>query len=259
MQGEEAQTRAVDEPTPRSGRDGHAARASERQQLLRWVAGLGAVTAEALAYSRDISEAAARGRLQALVDEGVMRAARPLRERPTLYAVTLASMLVGTRRALDPCRITPVTAPHLIACAAVAAGLERGFPRHLLRGERDLRLEEREHGALLASAALASDRGGPPRLHRPDFVLWPRQATRGEALPIAVEVELTVKGRGQLSAICDVWARCRLVAGVLYLVTPEVERALQRALARTHAGGRVVAVPLRCLPGPIARFVPSDA
>src|SRR5205807_7406762 len=135
----------------------------------------------------EITPAAARGRLQAAVAEGLLAAVRPLHRRPALYTVTSEGMKAAGQRGLDPCRVSPGNARHLIACAAAAAGLERCYPEHRVRGERELRREEREHGARLASAALGRGPDGQPRLHRPDLVLWPRQGDGG--LPIAVEVE----------------------------------------------------------------------
>jgi hypothetical protein len=78
-------------------------------------------------------------------------------------------------------------------------------------------------------------------------------------LPVAVEVELTLKSQRRLHAICKAWARCDLVAGVLYLCAPGVERPLCRAIERTHAEMRVVALPIESLSGPIATAIPSTA
>src|SRR5207237_5477139 len=118
---------------------------------------------------------------------------------------------------LQPCRVSPANALHLIACAAVAAGLERCYPDHSVMGERELRRQERARGAPLASARVGSGPAGEQPLHRPDLVLWP--AAAGGGLPVAVEVELAVKAPRRLAAICRGWARCREVAGVLYLAT----------------------------------------
>jgi hypothetical protein len=87
--------------------------------------------------------------------------------------------------------------------------------------------------------------GGGAMLHRPDLVLWPRAAA-GE-LPVAVEVELTRKAAPRLTAICRAWARCRAVAGVLYLAPPDVHGALERAIEQARAGERVIVVPLDAL------------
>jgi hypothetical protein len=143
--------------------------------------------------------------------------------------------------------VSPSNANHLIACAAVAAALERCYPHHRVVGERELRRDEREHGRPLASAQLGALHGGDGLLHRPDLVLWPTDPDGG--LPVAVEVELTVKASRRLVAICRGWARCRTVEGVLYLAPKDVERALARAVAQAQAHERVAVVPLDALPG----------
>jgi hypothetical protein len=134
---------------------------------------------------------------------------------------------------------------HLIMCARAAAALERGYPDHRVLGERELRRDEHQRGAPLASARVGKKPDGGPLLHRPDLVLWPTAAEPG--LPVAVEVELTIKAPRRLAEICRAWERCRCVAGVLYLATPEVERALERALEEAQAGERIVVVPLTAL------------
>jgi hypothetical protein len=231
---------------------------SERDAIVRWAASLGAVTAESLAERLDLTIASARARLLALERGKLLRRHRPLSDRPALYAVTRSGLRVAGVRGLDPCRVSPSNALHLIECANVAALLERCYPDHLVLGERELRREEREQGRTLASAELGADPRGEPRRHRPDLVLWPDEG-RGE-LPVAVEVELTLKAPERLLRICRAWARARCVAGVLYLAPPEVERALIRAIDRVHAEGRVVVAPLDALSSRLAeRTVSSGA
>jgi hypothetical protein len=113
-------------------------------------------------------------------------------------------------------------------------------------GERELRRDERERGAELASARLCPGPDGTRQIHRPDLVLWPDLADEG--MPVAVEVELSVKAPRRLADICRAWARCRCVAGVLYLVAPQVRGALERAIAEAQAGERIVVVGLDSLP-----------
>jgi hypothetical protein len=151
---------------------------------------------------------------------------------------------------------------HSIACAEAAAALERCYPDHRVLGERELRRDERERGAALASARLGTSPAGGPLLHRPDLVLWPNRADDG--LPVAVEVELTIKSPRRLADICRAWARCRCVAGAVYLAPPEVEQAVERAARAVDAGERIAIVPLDAVthPQPVAaapseRTIPS--
>lgn len=238
----------------------------DRTAIVRWAAGLGAVTAEAVAVHLGVSPASARGRLRAAEGERLLKRCRPLTGHPALYTVTRAGLRKADVRGLDPCSVSASNALHLIECARAAAALERCYPNHRVQGERELRGEERDGHCALASAELGvrvrGDRSEIGRQrHRPDLVLWPLDPDGG--LPVAVEVELTVKAPERLAAICRAWARSRCVAGVLYLATPKIERAVQRAIDRAHAHERVVVVPLDALPvrraEPAERTVPSSA
>ena len=102
-------------------------------------------------------------------------------------------------------------------------------------------------GRPLASAKLATSHGVQGRLHRPDLVLCPHDPDGG--LPLAVEVELTIKSPERLVEICRAWARCRTIAGVIYFAPEDVQRALRRAVAKVRAFEQVVIVPLDSLLG----------
>ncbi len=217
----------------------------ERASILRWTARMGAVTAEALAGRDASSVSSARSRLLAAARAGLLTRQRPLAGQPSLYTVTRAGLRACGLRGLDPCRVTVSNAMHLIVCAKVAAALESCYPDHRVLGERELRAEERERGVTLASSSIGTASRGRALLHRPDLVLWPGVCDGG--LPVAVEVELTIKAPRRLTDICLAWARCRCVAGVMYLAAPEVEPALARAIARAWAGERIVVVPLDAL------------
>lgn len=220
----------------------------ERVAIMQWTARMGAVTDEALADRLDVTVASARGRLQVLQRAGWLSRKRPLAEQPALYTATRAGLRIAALQGLDPCRVSASNANHLIVCAWVAAALERCYPDHLVLGERELRRDERERGVPLASTRLGIGPDGGPLLHRPDLVLWPDGSDEGDGLPVAVEVELTVKAPRRLVDICRSWARCRCVAGVLYLAPPEVQRALDRAIDQARAGERIAVVPLEALP-----------
>jgi hypothetical protein len=257
---------------PPSAGDSRHRQTPERLAIVRWAAGLGAVTAEAGAVRLGVTVASARGRLLGAVREGLLARHRPLTAHPTLYVATRTGLRAAGVRDIEPCLVSATNAVHLIECAHVAAALERCYPDHRVQGERELRREEREQGRALASPELAvgarADRSGSGRSelgrqrHRPDLVLWPRDPGAGP--PVAVEVELTVKAPERLAEICRAWARTRQVAGVLYLAPPDVERALLRAIERVRAHDRVIVVPLEALPnGPAdasgERTVPSGS
>lgn len=219
-----------------------------RRALLRWAAGLGAVTAEAVAARECASLPSARGRLAAAEREGTMRAWRPLRDRPTLYTVTRAGLRAAGAAGLAPARVSPGSALHAIACARAAASLAGAFPALSVLGEPELRRRERELGRPLAVVRGGAPGAMPRRRHRPDLLLLDgRGGSAAGASAVAVEVELTVKAPERLAAICLAWARSREVAGAVYLASPEALAAVQRAVAAAGAGGRIAAVALDAL------------
>ncbi len=224
----------------------------ERVAIVRWAAQMGAVTAEALAVREQVSLASARGRLLAATRAGLLLRQRPLVAQPALFSATRAGMRSAGVRGLQPARVSAANAQHTIVCAGAAAALERTYPGHEVMGERELRREEHERGAPLASAVLGSAPDGTRLLHRPDLVIWPRDACR---LPVAVEVELTIKAPRRLLAICRAWARCSCVDGVLYIAPMEVRRALERAIEGAQASERISLIT----PGALGLAPPSDS
>jgi hypothetical protein len=223
----------------------NTAPAAARAEIVCWTAGLGAITAESLAIRLQVSIPSARARLLVAQRERLLVRQRPLVDRPALYTVTRRGLRAVSARGLDPARVSAGGAAHLIECARVAAMLERGYPDHRVAGERELRRDEREQGRALASAELGADSHGRLLPHRPDLVLWPHDSHVG--LPVAIEVELTVKAPDRLLRICRGWARARCIAGVVYLAAPAVERALTRAVEGARAHERIAIVPLDAL------------
>jgi hypothetical protein len=226
----------------------------EREALVQWTAGLGATTAEALALRLDVSLHSARARLHGACRAGLLAAHRL--GGPALFTVTPAGLRACARPGLA-CRVNPTSARHLAVCARVAAALERCYPECEVLGERLLRAEERHAPPIaarlargaggLSGAGGAGDAGGAGALHRPDLVLLPSSPEDG--LPVAIEVELTIKAPLRLREICLAWARCHCVAGVLYIAPPEVQRAMQRAIERARAESTVVVLPFEAIPG----------
>ena len=98
---------------------------------------------------------------------------------------------------------------------------------------REVHVAEFEAGGPLASAELGRLPDGRPRLRRADLVLMPGEPDGRR--PVAVEVELAVKGARRLEAICRAWARCRLVESVRYYASPAAARAVARAVERVQA------------------------
>ncbi|HEX4466402.1 MAG TPA: hypothetical protein VH025_04385 [Solirubrobacteraceae bacterium] len=217
----------------------------EQSAVIRWTAAIGAITAEALAETHQISAASARARLGVAARQRLLRRNRPLTEVPTLYSVTAAGLAAAGLDGFAACRISAANCQHTAACVHAAAELQRRYPDRRVSGERELRLEERRAQRPVASAIVRGGMHGAT-LHRPDLVLWPREHDCER--PVAVEIELTIKSPRRLEAICRAWSRSRVVAGVVYFAPPDVERALTRAIHSARAEHQIAVLALETLP-----------
>jgi hypothetical protein len=216
---------------------------SERQStLIRWCAGLGAVTADSLAIHDRSTLASARGRLADAERHQLVSAWRLLRAQPTIYTVTQRGLRLAGMSGVEPSRVSPGGARHAILCCAAAVDLERAYPDRLVLGEPSIRSLERERSRPFAQIGRFAARSGAKVRHRPDLLLV--DPCDGGGLPAAVEVELSVKGAARLRDICRAWARSREVSGVIYLAAPEVVSPLRRAIKSADAEGRIVVLGL---------------
>jgi hypothetical protein len=219
---------------------------SERQsELIRWCAGLGAVTADALAVHDRSTLRSARGRLADAERHRLTAAWRLLRGQPTIYTVTKRGLTRAGMGGVEPARVSPGGARHAILCCAAAVALERWYPDWLVLGEPSVRRLERESSRPLAEIGRHLPGSGAKARHRPDLLLVDRRDC-GE-LPIAIEVELSVKSPARLRDICLAWARSREVSGVIYLAAAEVMAPLRRAIDSAGADGRIVVLGLETL------------
>jgi hypothetical protein len=218
----------------------------EHSAIIRWTAGVGAITAEALAETQQVSIASARAQLGVATRRRLLRRDRPLTDVPTIYSVTVAGLAAAGLDGLRACRVSAANCQHTAACVHAAAELQRFYPNQRVSGEHELRLEERRAGTPLASATMRAGGARGALLHRPDLVIWPPEGNRGR--PVAVEIELTIKSPRRLEAICRAWSRSRVVAGVVYFAPGDVERALHRAIRRAQAETHVAVVALEALP-----------
>jgi hypothetical protein len=107
-------------------------------------------------------------------------------------------------------------------------------------GEREFRGSETVTDHPFASVDLPLPYEGRPRRHRPDMAIYPG----GTELPVAIEVELSVKTARRLDLICRAWGRARHLAGVRYYAPPAVARAVAQAVTRTGTEGIVHIRPL---------------
>jgi len=216
---------------------GGVVRVTDRdRQLVGWVGRLGAAGVADVSVRFGLGRTAGYRRVAACIEAGLLDRVRLLYGAPALLVPTRRGLRWAGLEALGPSRVGVATFGHWAATARLAALLEaRGA---LLWSERELRHHEREAGRLIASVEV--DRRGERRLHRPDLVL----IDRAGGLPVAIEVELTVKGSRRLSSICRGYARARHIAGARYYAAPEPARALERAIDTVMAHDLIDVRPL---------------
>ncbi len=147
----------------------------------------------------------------------------------------------------------------------MAAALERRYPGHRVIGERELHRDERKARRRLASVNIRHH--GERRSHFPDIVIWPpgtladpdtpappTSASAPPALPVAVEVELTMKSKQELTAILRAWANCRNIEAALYYAeTVKVEERLLDTIEELKADDMIIVNPL----GEIVKSLPG--
>jgi hypothetical protein len=207
---------------------------TDRDRLIvGWIGRLGAVSAADVMGRFGMGRTATYRRLAVLVDQGLLGTERLLYGEPALYVATRDGLQWARLARLEPCRVSVASARHSALRARLAVVLERTEPAYRVWSEREVRVAELEAGGPVASAELGRLPDGRPRLRRADLVLVPRN--EGGRRPVAVEVELAVKGARRLEAICRAWARCRLVDSVRYYASPAAARAVARAVERVQA------------------------
>jgi hypothetical protein len=157
-----------------------------------------------------------------------------LHRRPGLYVATPEGLRWCGLRRLGVYSLTPSRYEHAWRVAATAAELELSLPAWRVMSERELRLEEADAGSLFGSVPVGQLPGGRAALHRPDLLLVSPAGRR-----IAVELELSVKSRRRLAAICRGYARARHLDAIVYLAEPAAARGVQRTVAAISAGDRI--------------------
>lgn len=194
-----------------------------------------------------VSNWTARARLRALSEAGYVRRERPFQGRTTFHLISAAGL-----RAVG----SPLRAPRFdLSCHEHDIGLSwlwlagraRAFgPLSSVIGERRMRSEDAR--ALPGTQPFAVrlggyGAGGRERLHYPDLLLVTEPGKR-----IAVELELSSKGRRRREQILGGYAADVRVDAVLYLVANRsVGRAIQ-ASARAMGIENLVHVQTAALP-----------
>jgi hypothetical protein len=252
----------------------------QQARTIAWATALGAITAEALVERDDLSIDIAREQLDELVGLELLERHSVLVDHPDLYTATIAGRRLARKHAkagsytypegLRTARVTIKDARHTIACASVAAALERRYPGYRVIGERELHRDERRQKRRLASVDIR--RNGKMGSHFPDLVVWPpgtldhpdtppspTSASAPSALPVAIEVELTLKSTQELTAILDTWANARHIEAVLYYAeTLKLEERLLDVIEELGAEDVVIVNPLSEVVKELAGFALED-
>jgi hypothetical protein len=182
------------------------------RSVVAWIAVVGAVSAQDVMARFGVGRTVGYRRLRALVDHGLLTRRRLVHGQPALYVATREGLAWAGLSQVEPARVNvSTTRRHWAVGARLAVILDREPGGGEVWGEPRLRAAELEAGRAIASAQLGRLPDGRPRLRRPDLVLFPPDP----ALPIAVEVELSVKGARRLEAICRAWALPARLRGAL--------------------------------------------
>ena len=214
------------------------------RELVEWIGRFGAVEAEQVMGWFGMGRTAAYRRLRVCVEAELLAHVRVLHGEPGLYVATRAGLQWAGLGDFEPCRVSIALVRHVQASARAAVLLALREPGMGVVHEREIRAAERAQGRVLASVAVGSLGEERSRWHRPDLLLVPRQ---GDELPTAVELELSVKSRRRLEAICRGYARSQLFAAVRYYAEPEPARAVARAVEATRTGDVIRVMPIAAL------------
>ena len=198
--------------------------------VVGWLGRLRFAEAAQVARRFALSERHAYRRLRGLVALGLLDHRRVFHNQPGVYWATRAG-LDATGLRLPPAGIDIRTYDHDRLAAAVAIDLAGEFSPEVIVTERELRSLDAAADTPRYAVRRGSADSGRRGLHFPDLAV-----AGSDGRPLAVEVELTAKGRGRLDSIVAAYVRARHIAGVRYYAAPAAMAGLERAVARARAG-----------------------
>ncbi|HEX3432724.1 MAG TPA: hypothetical protein VHT25_01555 [Solirubrobacteraceae bacterium] len=216
-------------------------------QIVSWLAGIGAASAEHVMGRFGMGRSWAYARLSRLTADGLLDHRRLLYRTPGLYLATAEGLRWTFSERLGVYKLGPGGFQHAWEVATVAVALHRALPGWELLSEREIRACENDQPELVASASLGELPGGRPALHRPDLAL-----VGPGSRCLAIEVELSIKAPRRLQTICRGYARACHVDHVYYLATPPVARAVSRAVAEVRAQEQITVLALHDVNGLVA-------
>jgi hypothetical protein len=231
-------------------------------QVLDFICRFGVVNRAAVASWAETGRSVTLDRERRLREAGLIDVHPPIGRSGRLLAGTSRGLRLADRQDLGPARGSVWSANHSIACARVAAHLERAGDQIL--SERELLAEERRLGERCYSAKRSSPERG---WHRPDLYRFTLED--GEPREHVIEVELTAKGPERLVEILKAWdahkyrnlgrgeemfsPREQTPHAVIYLCPPNVVPVVERAVEKAGAGWCVSVQELWFEHNPFAR------
>jgi hypothetical protein len=191
-----------------------------------------------------VSVRVARERLRVLGEAGYIARARIFDRHPVACRIT-AKGLAAISSTLPPARIDVASYQHDVGVSWLwLAGRAGAFGRLSgMTSERELRSHDARSGrdgrALGVGIGLLGP-GGREQLHYPDLML-----RTADGKHVAIELELTAKGRARLGRIMSGYATDGRVDAVLYLVrSPALARRIEAEARRAGIGDFVHVQPL---------------
>lgn len=198
-------------------------------EIVRWIGRLRFAEAEQVALRFTMDRRNAYRRLRGLVAMGLLEHRRVFHAQPGVYAATRFGL--GSAELRLPCaRLDIRTYQHDRIAAGLLIALEEEFGTAAVVTERELRSHEGGNPERLRYAVRRGGERTRRGLHFPDLVVH-----RDRGLSLAVEVELSAKGRTRLDSIVAAYVRARHIAAVRYYAAPLAVRGVERAVARAHA------------------------
>lgn len=201
-------------------------------EVLGFIARFGLVPREAVATWASTARSVTFARERRLRREGLIEVGSEFWGAERLIVPTAAGLRLSGYRHLGAARISSASATHEARVARLAAQMESEGAR--LLSEREVMAYERAEGRRLYSLKIEGGR----RLHRCDLIA---EAEDGGP-PVAIEVELSLKGASRLDLILRSWRRAVAegrFCGVLYRCSPRAFDGVRRAVERTATGSYV--------------------
>jgi hypothetical protein len=205
------------------------------KEIVAWIGRIGAADPVQVMARFGMGRTVTYRRLAALEAAGLTTCSRLLYQQSGLVVATRAGLRLVGLEDLGIVRVSAASVAHWQASTTIAVLLERRHGGGSVGGVREIRHAQRITGRPVASAPIGT--AG----HLPDLAVWGPSGP-GHPGGTAVEVELTVKAPVRLEQIVRGWRRAvgqGVVGHVLYVCSPEAQRAVDRAIAATHAHEQV--------------------